>query len=249
MWVVGNPCETQADQTHPPSVGDNNNTVIWGSACRCINMPTRTAARRVRLVSEKGGDSRGPSEQQTALVRCFHYSLSQSQPNLVLILLLSLFFYLWACPDTYFKIRIMKEIFFLLLGLYPTLISAWLRSRQGTLVAPPAHPLFQEESQLSLSNSSCIDLRGRQEVEDQSTCGFLDGDPNSPRTAGPGFNCRFDTLHALWGFCPTTVIAATDCGLAGNCVDSHSCKSGCGITGTPGITTFSWYAMRTFCTS
>lgn len=74
-----------------------------------------------------------------------------------------------------------------------------------------------------------------------STCGFNDGDANQPRTANSGFDCRVDTQHALWGFCPTTVISATDCGLAGNCVDSHSCSNGCGITGTPGITTFTWY--------
>lgn len=76
-----------------------------------------------------------------------------------------------------------------------------------------------------------------------STCGFRDGDANQPRTANPGFDCRVDTQHALWGFCPTTVIVATDCGLAGNCVDSHSCSNGCGITGTPGITTFTWYVQ------
>lgn len=74
-----------------------------------------------------------------------------------------------------------------------------------------------------------------------STCGFKDGDANQPRTANAGYDCRVDTQHALWGFCPTTAISASDCGLAGNCVDPHSCSNGCGITGTPGITTFTWY--------
>ncbi|KAM0461765.1 hypothetical protein ACHAO4_000950 [Trichoderma viride] len=52
-----------------------------------------------------------------------------------------------------------------------------------------------------------------------STCGFQNGDPNKMRTADPGFDCRVDTMNGLWGFCPVTVIAATDCGLAGSCVD------------------------------
>ncbi|KAL1843093.1 hypothetical protein VTJ49DRAFT_3040 [Mycothermus thermophilus] len=48
---------------------------------------------------------------------------------------------------------------------------------------------------------------------------------------------RVDTLNGLWGFCPTTVIAAADCGLAGSCVDSFSCSGGCGFTDQP-LTTF-----------
>ncbi|KAK8922824.1 hypothetical protein VCV18_006884 [Metarhizium anisopliae] len=58
-----------------------------------------------------------------------------------------------------------------------------------------------------------------------STCGYQDGDPKKFRTAESGFNCRVDTVNGLWGFCPTTVIAATDCGLQGFCVDSHSCSA------------------------
>lgn len=73
-----------------------------------------------------------------------------------------------------------------------------------------------------------------------STCGYFSGDPTKPRTANPGFNCRYDTANALWGFCPTTVILASDCGLAGNCIDSFTCSKGCGKTGIPGLTTFTW---------
>lgn len=127
----------------------------------------------------------------------------------------------------------------IILGSTSNIVSAWPQSRQGLLQEAGTSSYLQADSQPSMSNSSFVYLRARQDI-DQSTCGFLDGDINSPRTAGPGFNCRFDTANALWGFCPTTVINAKDCGLAGNCVDSHSCKSGCGITGTPGITTFSW---------
>ena len=46
--------------------------------------------------------------------------------------------------------------------------------------------------------------------------------------------------NGLWGFCPTTVISASDCGLAGNCVDSHACTAGCGIKNVASITTFTW---------
>ncbi|KAL6872048.1 hypothetical protein J3F83DRAFT_733624 [Trichoderma novae-zelandiae] len=63
-----------------------------------------------------------------------------------------------------------------------------------------------------------------------STCGYQNGDPNKFRTANLGFDCRVDTMNGLWGFCPVTVVAATDCGLAGSCVDHGSCSSGCGKT-------------------
>ncbi|KAB5576279.1 hypothetical protein GE09DRAFT_1095234 [Coniochaeta sp. 2T2.1] len=76
-------------------------------------------------------------------------------------------------------------------------------------------------------------------VTELSTCGFLNGDPTNPRTANPGFNCRIDTSHGIWGFCPTTVISAIDCGLGGACIDLHSCSDGCGITNNPSITTWS----------
>jgi hypothetical protein len=83
------------------------------------------------------------------------------------------------------------------------------------------------------------DLRKRQ-VTDAVTCGFVNGVSSEPRTAQPGFDCRVDTKNALWGFCPTTVIAATDCGLAGMCQDSYFCSSGCGILDEPTITTIHW---------
>ena len=82
------------------------------------------------------------------------------------------------------------------------------------------------------------ELRRRQ--DSLITCGYKDGDPSKPRTANSGFDCRVATQYGLWGLCPTTVIAATDCGLAGNCVDANSCSKGCGIFGTPGIITVSW---------
>lgn len=68
---------------------------------------------------------------------------------------------------------------------------------------------------------------------------FSSGDPTKERTANGGFECRVDLDRSLWGFCPTTVLFASDCGLAGNCVDRHSCSKGCGRG--PGLTTFTWY--------
>ncbi|KAF1969438.1 hypothetical protein BU23DRAFT_476798 [Bimuria novae-zelandiae CBS 107.79] len=71
-------------------------------------------------------------------------------------------------------------------------------------------------------------------------CGYRDGDPQSPRTAQPGYECRVDTANGLWGFCAATVISARDCGLAGVCVDSRSCTEGCGrLFDRADITTFS----------
>lgn len=101
---------------------------------------------------------------------------------------------------------------------------------------PPLHSL-------ALGSSG---LRKRQDDEDGETCGFHNGDPDRPRTAENGFDCRIDTERGLWGFCPTTVIAASDCGLAGNCVDRHDCSRGCGISGTSGITTFTWYVDSSY---
>ena len=45
------------------------------------------------------------------------------------------------------------------------------------------------------------------------------------RVAKPGFDCRVDAQRGLWGFCPTRVIYASDCGLAGYCFDNFSCIS------------------------
>ncbi|KAK0701399.1 hypothetical protein B0T21DRAFT_263208, partial [Apiosordaria backusii] len=68
---------------------------------------------------------------------------------------------------------------------------------------------------------------------------FSTGDASKTRTANNGFDCRIDLVHDLWGFCPTSVISATDCGLAGSCVDKHKCSKGCGFT-NPSLTTFTW---------
>lgn len=73
-----------------------------------------------------------------------------------------------------------------------------------------------------------------------STCGYLNGDPSRPRTANSGYDCRVDAANQLWGFCPTTVIAASDCGLAGSCIDQYKCSSGCGAAGKTQLTTFTW---------
>jgi len=86
-----------------------------------------------------------------------------------------------------------------------------------------------------------IDLRPRQTTAFVSTCGWIDGDANKPRTASPGFNCSTDTLNGVWGFCPTSGSAAASCGLAGNCVDSHACTSGCGPLGDSSVNTITWY--------
>ncbi|KAG8671747.1 hypothetical protein FPOAC1_005004 [Fusarium poae] len=84
---------------------------------------------------------------------------------------------------------------------------------------------------------SSIQLGPRAISTELSTCGYLNGDPDKERTADSGFNCRVDTRHGLWGFCPTTVLTASDCGLAGHCIDRGSCSTGCGIA-DEGLTTF-----------
>jgi len=85
------------------------------------------------------------------------------------------------------------------------------------------------------------ELRKRQTTTFESTCGYLNGNPTLSRTAGPGGDCRVDTSNGLWGFCPTTVISAKDCGLGGFCFDSYSCTSGCGpLPNRPDVTTWYW---------
>ncbi|SPJ82266.1 uncharacterized protein FTOL_09671 [Fusarium torulosum] len=79
-----------------------------------------------------------------------------------------------------------------------------------------------------------------------STCGYLNGDPDKKRTTDSGYNCRVDTRNGLWGFCPTTVLTASDCGLAGSCVDSYNCSDGCGMTDSEDLTTFT-YGRKSFC--
>jgi hypothetical protein len=77
---------------------------------------------------------------------------------------------------------------------------------------------------------------------DPVTCGYRDGDPAQAWLAPSGYDCRVDTSHGIWGFCPTTVIAATDCGLGGYCFDTNTCTSGCGkLSNNPAITTWTWY--------
>jgi hypothetical protein len=90
---------------------------------------------------------------------------------------------------------------------------------------PTPAPLQNGTEKLTVSG-----LRKRQIVTEMLTCGFYNGDPALSRTADPDFNCRVDAANKLWGFCPTTVIAASDCGFARRCVDSHACKTGCGRT-------------------
>lgn len=72
-----------------------------------------------------------------------------------------------------------------------------------------------------------------------STCGYHDGVVSKPLTANSGFDCRVDAPNGLWGFCPTTVIAASDCGLAGSCIDLR-CSEGCVITDKKVLTTLTW---------
>ena len=103
------------------------------------------------------------------------------------------------------------------------------------LVTPSVTPFS------SVSNNGSFEKLEKRLITAQiSTCGYSDGDRTRPRTANSGYNCRVDTKNGLWGFCPTTVILASDCGLVGNCIDANACAAGCGIFGTPGITTFTW---------
>lgn len=102
-------------------------------------------------------------------------------------------------------------------------------------------PVVTPRPQLNASVDEHDLLRQRAITTEMSTCGYENGDPTLIRTANSGYDCRVDTVRALWGFCPTTVISASDCGLAGYCVDTGSCSDGCGsLSGVSTITTFTW---------
>ena len=82
--------------------------------------------------------------------------------------------------------------------------------------------------------------------ETMFTCGYRNGDPAQGWPAPAGYECRVDTAHGIWGFCPTTVIPATDCGLGGYCFDRNTCTTGCGsLSNNPAITTWTWYRTTT----
>lgn len=124
----------------------------------------------------------------------------------------------------------------LLVFQYQDLAQAW------TTALPAQQPLPILNSTLASFNPRLGFLKRRQNAAKASTCGFGDGRSDQARTANPGFDCRFDTKNAIWGFCPTTVLVVSDCGLSGACIDSHGCSDGCGISADPSIATVTWYA-------
>ncbi|KAF2801753.1 uncharacterized protein BDZ99DRAFT_577436 [Mytilinidion resinicola] len=129
----------------------------------------------------------------------------------------------------------------------------WTVTFQGFVCASPRHQegllgkpvLSRARACDNASHVDWIELARRQETTFENTCGFLTGDPTKPRTA----DGRVDVENSLWGFCPSTVISASDCGLAGNCVDSHACSKGCGAVGNTKITTFTCGNTGDFCST
>lgn len=102
-------------------------------------------------------------------------------------------------------------------------------------------PMVTPRPQLNASVDEHDLLRQRAITTEMSTCGYESGNPTLIRTANSGYDCRVDTARGLWGFCPTTVISASDCGLAGYCVDTGKCSTGCGtLSGESTVTTFTW---------
>lgn len=105
-----------------------------------------------------------------------------------------------------------------------------LASPYGTVT--PTRPVSSAEPIITppplLNFERHIALKKRQDRKHFKTCGYYDGDPERPWIAPRGFNCRIDTADGLWGFCPSTVNAASDCGLHGYCFDRHDCTTGCG---------------------
>ncbi|KAM3498608.1 hypothetical protein MY10362_008086 [Beauveria mimosiformis] len=99
--------------------------------------------------------------------------------------------------------------------------------RSSSAFPNPAYYLFNAHLAAGTNETQHMLVRAG-EPSPLTTCGYLDGNPTHFRTANSGYNCRFDTANSLWGYCPTTVIRAVDCGLAGACIDQHDCTKGCG---------------------
>jgi hypothetical protein len=129
-------------------------------------------------------------------------------------------------------------LLYLLITSFCYAISANLHPLQNLLPTQPpisVPPLLQDSEKIT----------PRQIASYLSTCGYKNGDLSLPRTAEPGFDCRVDTANGIWGFCTTTVVVATDCWLAGYCVDSESCSDGCGrLKDRADIVTATWYGNR-----
>src|SRR5215471_17394381 len=73
-----------------------------------------------------------------------------------------------------------------------------------------------------------VNIEGSQIISSLSTCGFKSGDAQQSRTANTGYVCTTNTPLSLWGFCTTAATNINGCGLAGYCVDSYTCSTGCG---------------------
>jgi hypothetical protein len=117
--------------------------------------------------------------------------------------------------------------------------SSTVQRHHGVQIASIQTPAPHFDRRNNSTNLNAI-LKLRATTPETSTCGYYNGDPTKPRTANEGYDCRIDSTHGLWGFCPTTVIAAVDCGLAAACVDEAACSNGCGVRGQPTMTTFTW---------
>jgi hypothetical protein len=132
-----------------------------------------------------------------------------------------------------------SDIFRSIISVFVIWSSMKLVSSSPAMVRGQIAPLAPEATEsASRADEQVLKRQGSSPI---TICGYVNGDPQISRTADPGYTCRIDTANGLWGFCPTSVISARDCGLAGMCVDAHSCTSGCGrLSDRSDITTFSW---------
>ena len=90
-----------------------------------------------------------------------------------------------------------------------------------------------------LGEIGAVERLDRRQLNDGSgICGYYEGDPDRPRGAADGFECRINTELGLWNFCETG--DGEVCDMVGYCVDGGTCSDGCGRTGTSGALTKTW---------
>lgn len=121
---------------------------------------------------------------------------------------------------------IRRILLLFLVSLYTTVLASPYGTAATTSTPSSASPVVTPPPIVDVDR--VIALGKRQDQKHFKTCGYHEGDPERPWIAPRGFNCRIDTADGLWGFCPSSVSAASDCGLHGYCFDRHDCTSGCG---------------------
>jgi hypothetical protein len=79
-----------------------------------------------------------------------------------------------------------------------------------SFLQPSQYPKVLGSGSLRRNASNAIDKR----ESTGNVCGYVNGDAERAREAGPGFECRVDTENSIWGFCPSESLPQQIVGLS-----------------------------------